>query len=192
LIYRDDEVVGSTFASSDGSWFFNTPLANSDHIITAVACRQEVCSKSSAPLIIHFSGDLGRCLDTSFRLSNYRYWGVKRGQGIDLNMEQIQGTPPFEILVDWGDERTERFTHNSTKSMKLNGSFDQSGRYNLSLTIADESGCVYTGYVSVDVLEESVRIDWKLAIPLFPVLILMMSWIIRRIQKNQSRRRLSF
>ncbi len=162
IIYVDGEPIGSTFSNGDGAWFFNVPIGKVSHDVRAVACFDDGCSDFSNLVKIRLTSDLSACSVMRFWLNDYRYWGVNPNNGIDIDITGISGTPPYEVILDWGDGTSERFNRNTAQSFSLHHVYESVGQYNASLTIADEQGCQYTRYFSVDVQEADFNWLWAL------------------------------
>ncbi len=160
IIYLNGEPIGSTFTNADGNWFFNLDVSATSQDIRAIACDGDVCSDFSNLTTVLFTGDPERCSTHRFWLSEYRYWGVDEGDGIDLNITGVSGTPPYEVILDWGDSITERFNRNSAQSYSLHHVYQRTGNYSGSISIADDTGCQYTRYFSVSVIEKPLDNRW--------------------------------
>lgn len=190
IIYIDGEPVGSTFANSEGQWFFNVTILDSSSEIRVVACIENECSDLSNSVTIEFSGELGRCSTFRFWLAEYRYWGIETGNGIDVPVTGVSGIAPYEVLVDWGDQVTERFNRNDAASYKLHHVYDDTGQFNGSITMVDDSGCEYTRYFSVDVREGGWLELWMIAAA--SATLLISGYAIRkRFVRNQRRVKLA-
>lgn len=186
IIYLDGEPIGSTFANQDGAWFFNVQLLRKVSQIRAVACVNGECSDFSNLLTFEFRGEFGRCSSFRFWMNDYRFWGVRQAGGLDLSITGVSGIAPYEVLVDWGDDATERFNRDNEQGFNIHHVYDGYGQLNGSITMADDSGCEYTRYFSVDVAEAGFDKRWLASLTgLVPI-----GWFVRkRLTINRKRRR---
>jgi hypothetical protein len=177
IIYMDSEAIGSTFSGSDGNWFFNIAISGSRHEIRAINCIENQCSDYSNILEIIFTGEFSSC-ELSFKLDEYRHWGIRLNSGIDLSLVNIVGTAPYELLVDWGDTTSERFNRNDDSSFKLHHVYDELGQFNGTVTIVDADGCEYSRYFAVETTEKTT--NWRWALGSIPAsLVVLFSLVIR-------------
>lgn len=160
IIYLDGEPVGSTFANADGNWFFNIKVTANLHEVRAVSCSGDECSDFSNLIKLIYKGEIGRCSSHRFWLSEYRFWDIKERSGIDLNISGISATPPYEIVIDWGDTYVERFNRNTAQSFNVNHTYDVMGSYNGRIAIIDEDGCEYERLFTVGVIESRTDKLW--------------------------------
>jgi hypothetical protein len=160
IIYLDGEPIGSTFSNALGVWFFNISITSPTHDVRAVACFGSQCSDFSNLIKLVFKGDIGRCSEHRFWLSDYRFWEVQENKGIDLNVTGVSGTPPYEVLVDWGDTVTERFNRNTAQSYNIHHVYDLMGQYNGRIVMVDDAGCEYERLFSVHVVEQEFDYRW--------------------------------
>lgn len=157
IVYLDGEPIGSTFSSADGNWFFNIKITQPSHEVRAVSCIGAQCSDFSNLVKILYSGKFDQCSTSRLWLLEYRFWGIKQGDGVDLGVSGISGTPPYQFLVDWGDPVSERFNRNNASSLNIHHVYKKTGHYNGRITITDQVGCEYTRYFSSEVIERGLN-----------------------------------
>ena len=188
IIFLDGEPIGSTFANEDGAWFFNISISGVDSHIRAIACVDNACSDYSNLLTLEFEGELDDCASFRFWMDEYRVWGLEQSDGVDLKITGISGTAPYEVLIDWGDTTTNRFSRDAGQSFNLHHVYHGYGHFNGSITMLDDTDCQYTRYFSVNVDQESFDIRTLL----IPTTILPLAWLIHhRLHLNRIRRRLA-
>ena len=175
LFYEDGQTIGSTFVNSQGEWFFRY-FATKNTNLEAVACYQDRCSEKSAIFkIIKIDGE-DQCR-VSFSLLNYRYFDVRPGEEVSVNLNAINARPPIKIEVDWGDGQTSSFTHDSTSSLNVSHIYDEVGQYNASVAILDDQNCSGDKYFSVEVNNPSFNSQMLWLIPV--ALTLVFTYLIK-------------
>ncbi len=185
IIYLDGEPIGSTFTNADGTWFFNVDVLANISDLRAIACFENECSDFSNLAELIYEGDPLQCTTHRFWLREYRFWNVKENDGVNLGLTGISGTPPYEIIIDWGDAVVERFNRASAQSTELHHVYGLEGSFNGSITIVDDTGCEYTRYFSVHVIEDSMDMRWLGLIG--PALVLLILALRRRHHIHQKR-----
>jgi len=158
IIYVDGQPIGSAFSNSEGQWFFNLRLTSRNQEIRAITCVNSECSDYSNSLKIEFTGEFGACSNFRPLLDNYRFWGINVNRGIDLTVSQFTGDPPYEIIIEWGDEVSERFNHGDGNEIKINHVYTKSGQFNGNITVKDSRDCIAISYFSVDVQPSEVKL----------------------------------
>ena len=164
-IVIDGQVIGSVFTNSLGEWNFKLFMGANLHTVQARSCRDGTCSDLSESVRIYYNGDLRLCSMT-FELQEYRFWGLRQNESIDLDLQFRTGTPPYEVQIDWGDAIVEHATLQDSEPIKLHHIYKDLGQFNGILTIRDDNGCIQAQYFSIDV-SESARISsrWLLLLP---------------------------
>jgi len=166
IIFIDGEPVGSTFTDSEGVWFFNLSIYSNRHEIKAITCVKSECSEFSNNLEVTFTGEFGKCADFRFVLADYRFWGVHPNEGVNLEFSQLSGEPKYTMIIDWGDQITEKFDHSDQDGFNVQHVYRQVGQFNGSVTIADNRDCIFVRSFSVDVLPKDTKlIDFWWTIP---------------------------
>lgn len=161
IIFIDGEAVGSTFSGPDGRWFFNVYITKTSQVLRAITCIDDICSDYSNLAEVVFQGDINKCKDLRFMLEDYRFWAISKGKGVDVNLKSINGASPFEVLIDWGDDVTEKFNRDTDRNFSVHHIYKNVGQYNGSITLSDSEDCEYALFFSVDVQSKGVNL-WLL------------------------------
>ena len=150
-IYEDSSLYGSIFADNFGSWSFLYKATYSPVIMSFEACFEGVCSVLSKTLTLTFNGIPKTC-SSMFSLGEYRYWLVKKGEEISLDVYKSSGDGILEI--DWGDQSPEeKFDHSANRPTTYTYSYRRAGRYNGSVRFI-QGECSIIRYFSVAVVSE--------------------------------------
>ncbi len=158
-LFADGKFVGSAFSNPNGDWNFIFNMTNTQNSLEVRACADDTCTELSESVLIFFGGDIASCRPL-LELENYRFWGLRRNEGIDLEMILKSGKPEYEILLDWGDATIENITLYRDKNTSYHHVYKDIGQYNGSLSIEDSQGCKDTYYFSVAVTKDFRRVPW--------------------------------
>ncbi|HEX9679334.1 MAG TPA: Ig-like domain-containing protein [Candidatus Saccharimonadales bacterium] len=192
-LYVDDQLEGSVFTNAFGEWSFIFTMQRQLQTIRAKSCFNQNCSELSPGVQIRYIGPLAFCDDTNtgqtananrlvlaetdevviqscvcslnFNLAQYRFFGIRKGAGLDLELHNIIGAVNFDALIDWGDATIEHLTLVSHDALKLHHIYKQSGQYNGSITFTDAQGCLQTQYFSAEVGQGALNLWALLIIP---------------------------
>ena len=75
--------------------------------------------------------------------SDYKYQAHAEGQSVDWKIAITGGTPPYEVLIDWGDGSTSRQVQSDGSEFKIAHSYDSAEPYvvyNVLVTAVDSRG----------------------------------------------------
>ncbi len=162
-LFADGKLIGSAFSNPLGDWNFIFNMTSSQNSLTARACVDGTCTGFSEPVLVFFGGDVASCRPL-LELEDYRFWGLRRNDGVDLEMNLLSGQPEYQILLDWGDATIENITLYRDKNTSYHHVFKDIGQYNGSITIEDSQGCKDTQYFSVSVTKDFRQIPWLIVI----------------------------
>jgi len=160
-LFADGKLVGSAFSNPLGDWNFIFNMTNTQNSLTARACVDGTCTDFSEPVLIFFSGDIASCRPL-LELKDVRFWGLRRNDGVNLDMILKSGKPEYQILLDWGDATIENITLYRDNNTSYHHVYRDIGQYNGSLAITDAQGCENIYYFSVSVTKDFRTIPWLL------------------------------
>ena len=185
-LFADDKLVGSTFSNPFGDWSIQMSMFNSQHSLRVRACIDSVCTDLSDVVVVFYSGDIENC-QRMIELGSLRFWGLRRNDGVNLDMSLISGQPEFELTLDWGDATIENISLYRLNETSYHHVFKDIGQYNGTLTVKDSRGCSETHYFSVHVTKDFRVIPW-IAVTLFALLISLVVALISyaKTQKDDS------
>ncbi len=191
-LFADDQLVGSAFSNPNGEWNFRYTMTNSQNSLKVRACADNTCTDFSESILVFFSGDVSSCTPL-LEIDPVRIWGLRRNDGIDLNMIIKSGAPQYEILLDWGDATVEHITLYRSNDTSYHHVYKDIGQYNGSLTVEDAQGCKETYFFSVSVTKDFYNVPWVLIIfpaALISLVMSLLHYIYRQREDNESLGRL--
>lgn len=162
-MFSDGRLVGSAFSNPFGDWSLSHFMTGSQNSITVRACSDDSCTNQSDSVLIFYQGETKSC-NSLFKLDSYRFWGLRRNDGVDLDLTFLSGQPEYEILIDWGDSTIEHITSYRGKDTRYHHVFKDIGQFNGMITVKDASGCENTQYFSVGVTKDFRNVPWVLVI----------------------------
>jgi len=184
-LFSDGHLVGSAFSNPFGDWSMSHFMTNSQNSIKVRACSDDACTDKSESVLIFYQGETTTC-NSLFELDSYRFWGLRRNGGVDLNMFFLSGQPEYEILIDWGDSTIEHITSYRGKDTRYHHLYKDIGQFNGMMTVRDASGCENTQYFSVGVTKDFRNVPWVLVILLATLisLVIALFYYIRNQKKD--------
>lgn len=147
-IYANESLYGTIVADSSGLWSFEFIATSSPVRFVFEACVGEKCSVLSRTLTLFFNGIPKNECGPYVRLDRYRFWGVQTGGMIELNVLQSRGDGV--LTIDWGDDITEQFDHDSQRPQPIRKSYRFAGNYS-GKAIFQYDECQEVRYFSVAV-----------------------------------------
>lgn len=162
-LFAGDRLIGSAFSNPLGDWNFIFNMTDSQNSLTTRACIDDTCTEFSESVLIFFSGDVASCRPL-FKLEDYRFWGLRRNDGVNLKIDLLSGQPPYQVLLDWGDGNIENITLHRDKDIAYHHVYKDIGQHNGSITIEDSRGCQNTHYFSVSVTKDFQQTPWAIII----------------------------
>lgn len=151
-IFKNKIFAGSTPCGNDGKFALKIDLLFGKNILTAIvydALNQagptsppvtvfyDILPPQGAPsTFINFSG-AQLLLET-----DAIYRGTFPGQGMNVPISVIGGTPPFAINIDWGDSSTKLIPRGNNSVFNASHVYKKPGIYKISLQGSDSKGLV--------------------------------------------------
>lgn len=138
-VWESNRIIGSTYASTTGTWQMSLSLTAPHSVLRARSCRSGICSNFSLPVNVYFSatpsaGSFYSALETSsYSLSGFV------GQQINLTLLIENGTAPYRVKINWGDGSTEDQSYATAGRYTLSHAYQSPGRYNGTVTAADSN-----------------------------------------------------
>lgn len=160
-ILRDGQIIGSVFSNPLGEWSFSFVMVDNQHSLLARACVSYGCSDVSNEVTIFYQGVLGHC-SFEFRFAKYRFFRHSARRGLDLELLKADSEPPYELIIDWGDDSVDTTRLAENRSIKYHHVYDFVGNYNGIVTLQDSLGCLQTHYFAVEVVEGKTALAWFL------------------------------
>lgn len=158
-IYANGRLVGSAFSNPLGEWSIVVNMTDTQASFTARACNEGFCTDESPSTLIFYGGDIEGCRPL-LELNNVRFWGLRKNDGLDLQMHLLSGEPSYELTLDWGDATVEHITLYRDNDTTYHHVYKDIGQYNGSLEITDARGCTEIHYFSVGVTKDLLKLPW--------------------------------
>lgn len=166
-IWENSQTIGSVWTNSTGKWELPITTTPGEHKVRARACLDGRCSAFSNE--VQFTYVPARAREAALRglLKEHTFSTEIPAQNgvVILRLRIDEGDPPFQITVDWGDNKTETFSHR-LRDIELKHAYKKIGSYTGRVLIQNNLGSqeiFFTTQVTTTA-DPKTEIVWRLAV----------------------------
>jgi len=142
VTFYSEPSVCKTRANALGIWSctLSHPLPPGMHRVVVAA----VTPSGKKLVFPTFEIAVKQYVEPFFITSDYKYQPLQQGQSYNWKLSLTGGTPPYELVVDWGDGSTSRFVRQDGSEFSISHAYDSpeasEQAYRLLITALDARG----------------------------------------------------
>ncbi|HSH18296.1 MAG TPA: hypothetical protein VK978_02850 [Candidatus Saccharimonadales bacterium] len=153
-VYAGQQLLGTVWSDQRGNWSLPFTFTPGSHTLRVRACQDGRCSNFSPGVTFTYKGTDNNRPRLRARLDKYSFSTAPNGR-LRINLAITEGSPPFQVVVDWGDARTDRSVHDKAGIVLLH-TYTKTGRYTGKILIRNPLGSQEI-FFTVDVVSNPIR-----------------------------------